>query len=348
MTVRYHNRGGRQIPDYMCQKEGIEHGEPFCQQIRGEQIDKTISELLVQTMTPMALDVALSVQQEIQSRMEEVDRLRRKQVERARYESDLAQRRYMNVDPANRLVAGSLEAEWNNKLRALGQAQEEYEHVRQTDRAAVDEAQRARIATLASDFPRLWQDPKTPDRERKRMVRLILEDVTLIRGNEIAMHVRFKGGATRSFTLPRPLAAPELRKTDAEVIHEIDRLLDEHTEREIALILNQKGLRSGTGKPFTRNMIVHLKYAYHLTDRYTRLRACGKLSAEEVAEHLGLAVTSVKDWQHRGLLRAHRCNDRGVCLFEPPAPDLPRKFAHKQSYLQQKQTISACDQRGAV
>jgi hypothetical protein len=336
MTVRYHNRGGRQIPDYMCQREGIEHCEPFCQQIRGEQIDKTISDLLVQTMTPMALDVALSVQQEIQARMDEVDRLRRKQVERARYESELAQRRYMHVDPANRLVADSLEAEWNNKLRALDQAQEEYDRLRQSDRVAVDEVQRARIANLASDFPRLWQDPKTPDRERKRMVRLMLEDVTLIKRNEITLHVRFKGGAVRSFTLPLPLAAPELRKTDAAVIQEIDRLLDEHTEREIALILNQKGIRSGARKPFTRSMIVHLKYRYNLTDRYTRLRAVGKLTAQEVAERLGLAVTSVKDWKHRGLLCAHRYNDKGECLFDTPATNLPRKFAHKQLYLHDK------------
>lgn len=336
MTVRYHNRGERRIPDYMCQREGIQRGEPCCQQINGEQIDRTISDLLVQVMTPMALDVALSVQQEIQARMSEVDHLRRKQVERARYESDLAQRRYMHVDPANRLVADSLEAEWNAKLRALNQAQEEYERLRQTDRVAVDESQRARIGTLAGDFPRLWQDPKTPDRERKRMVRLILEDVTLIKGHEITMHVRFRGGATRSFSLPLPLGAPQLRKTDAVVIREIDRLLDEHTEREIALILNQKEILSSTGKPFTRNTILHLRYAYHLTDRYTRLREAGKLTAEEVAERLGLAVASLKNWQYCGLLHAHRYNDRGECLFEPPPADLPRKFAHKQPYLQHK------------
>ncbi len=333
MTVRYHSRGGRRIPDYMCQKEGIEHSEPFCQQVNGEQIDRTISEMLVQTMTPMALDVALSVQQEIQARMNEVDRLRRKQVERARYENDLAQRRYMHVDPANRLVASSLEAEWNDKLRALQEAQEEYDRQRQADHAAVGEAQRARIAALASDFSRLWQDPKTPDRERKRMVRLILEDVTLIKRDQITMHVRFKGGATSSFTMPPPLRAPELRKTNAAVIREIDRLLDEHTEREIALILNQKGMRSGVGKPFTRNMIVHLKYAYNLTDRFTRLRAAGKLTVEEVAGRLGICVRSVKEWRDRGLLHARRYNDKGEYLYEVPAADLPRKCAHKRAYL---------------
>ena len=82
------------------------------------------------------------------------------------------------MDPANRLVADSLEADWNNKLRALTAAQEQYEEQRKIDRAAISEQQRASIAALAHDFPRLWQNPKTPDRERKRLVRLLLEDVT--------------------------------------------------------------------------------------------------------------------------------------------------------------------------
>ena len=341
MTVRYHSRGQHRVPDYVCQKEGLEHGQPRCQSVKGEQIDKTISDLLVQTMTPMALDVALSVQQEMQARVEEVDRLRRKQVERARYESDLAQRRYMHVDPAHRLVADSLEAEWNHKLRALNEAQEEYNRQRQVDHRVVEEAQRARILALASDFPRLWQDPRTLDRERKRMVRLLLEDVTLIKRDAITMHVRFKGGATRSFTLPLPLSAPDLRRTNTAVIQAIDGLLSEHTEREIALILNQKRVRSGVGMPFTRGMVLHLRRRYNLTDRFTRLRAAGKLTAEEVAERLGIAVASVKQWRYRGLLTAHRYNDKGECLFEPPAADLPRKGAPKRSYLLQQNELYA-------
>jgi hypothetical protein len=121
------------------------------------------------------------------------------------------------------------------------------------------------------------------------------------------------------------------------VIREIDRLLDEHTEREIALILNQKGMRSGLGKPFTRTMIVHLKYAHNLTDRFTRLRAAGKLTAEEVAGHLGIRVGSVTKWRDRGLLRAHRYNDKEECLYEVPAADLRGKYAHKESYLRKNE-----------
>jgi hypothetical protein len=341
MTVRYHYRSTHPVPDYVCQKDGIEHGKPICQSINGAQIDKAISELLIQTVTPMALDVALAVQQEIQTRLDEVDRLRRKQVERARYEADQAQRRYMHVDPANRLVADTLEAEWNSKLRALNEAQQEYERLRQTDHLAVNEAQRARIAALASDFPRLWQDPKTPDREKKRMVRLLLEDVTLLKREQIHVHVRFKGGALNSLSLPLPLSAPYLRKTPAVIVGEVDRLLDQHTETEIAAILNGKGLRSGTGQAFTPMMVINIRRNHGLQDRFERIRARGLLTINEIAELFGIVPSAVKDWRDKGLLRAHRYNDKGQCLYEPPADDLPGKYKKKRPYLVAKATSLA-------
>lgn len=104
MTVRYHNRQGRLSPDYVCQSRGIETGTAICQSIPGGGIDEAVGALLVEAMTPAALEVALQVQQELQTRIEEADRLRRQQVEQVRYESDLARRRYMEVDPSNRLA----------------------------------------------------------------------------------------------------------------------------------------------------------------------------------------------------------------------------------------------------
>ncbi len=82
----------------------------------------------------------------------------------------------------------------------------------------ISEQQRASIAALAHDFPRLWQNPKTPDRERKRLVRLLLEDVTLIQNGEITAHVRFKGGITKTLTVPLPLNAWQQRITSPEVV----------------------------------------------------------------------------------------------------------------------------------
>jgi hypothetical protein len=118
--------------------------------------------------------------------------LRHRQVERAQYEADQAPYRYMKVDPANRLVADSLEADWSAKLRALGVAQEEHQRQRVADRLAVDDNERQRILALVTDFPAIWRDPNTPQRERKRMFGLLIEDVTLVKQRNVTAAVRLQ------------------------------------------------------------------------------------------------------------------------------------------------------------
>ena len=208
MTIRYHQRKHALTNDYVCQRDSIQNSlGRICQSIPGRGLDLAVGDLLVEMVEPVTLEVALAVQEELQSRLKEVDQLRKQQVERARYEAELARQRYMQVDPNNRLVADELEAEWNNKLRALTEAQEQYEQQRLADRAMLDEQGKAEILSLATDFPRLWRDPKTSDRDRKRMARLLVEDVTLTRDEQIIARIRFKGGATRTLKLPIPLPA---------------------------------------------------------------------------------------------------------------------------------------------
>lgn len=322
MSVRYHARRGGVSPDYVCGGLRSTLATPKCQVISGAGIDRAIGELLIEVMTPVALEVTLAVEQELRVRADEADQLRRKQVERARYEAELARRRYMQVDPDNRLVADALEGEWNTRLRALADAQEEYERRREADPLALDAPLRARILALARDFPRLWRDPSTPDRERKRMARLMLEDVTLLKGADVAVQVRFKGGATRSLTVPRAKAAWEERQTRQEVVTLIDRLLDEHTDGEVAAILNVRGLTSGTGKPFSGDRVATIRRAYHLKDRGARLREAGLVSLDEIAEAFGVNRWVIKSRRLTGHLpiRSHRLDDQGQYMYERPAP----------------------------
>jgi DNA invertase Pin-like site-specific DNA recombinase len=325
MTLRYHSRHGRLCPEYVCQRKGIENAEPICQRIPGQEIDQTVSHLLLELVNPVTLDVALAVQQELQARMEEADHLRKQQVERARYEAELAQRRYLRVDPDNRLVADSLEADWNDKLRALAEAQQEYERRREQDRRIFAEEQREAVLALATDFPRLWRDPNTPDRERKRMIRLLIEDATLLRGEKITLHLRFRGGADHTLVLSKPLCAWELRMTSPEVVTEIDRLLNEHTYGGIAAVLNDRGMRSGTDQPFTARYIARIQMRYGLKPRYDRLRALGMLTLDEIAHALEVHPKTVKKWAVHGLVRGHAYSDKQECLFESPGQDAPRK-----------------------
>lgn len=330
MTVRYPSRKGYVVPAYMCQQEGIERAERFCQSILGVNIDAAIGRLLLDTLTPMALEVALSVQQEMQARQEEVDRVHHQQVERARYDAELAKRRYMRVDPDNRLVADSLEAEWNEKLRMVKQAQEDYERQRKVTPMELSEQQKAEITALANDFPRLWNSPQTPQRERKRMVRLLIEDVTLCDGEKVTAHVRFKGGTVTSLHLPRPKTPSELRKTPPEVVAEIDRLLDEHTDLEIVQFLNAQGMLTGVEHEFDAIAVQRVRRAYSLKSRFERLREKGLLTMQELAEQLQVSTHTVKDWKNAGLLRGYHYNDKAECLYEPSV-DYPVKWKRKYS-----------------
>lgn len=325
MTVRYHSRNGHLCPEYVCQREAIEHAQPICQRIPGVGIDQAVGELLVEAVNPVALEVTLAVQQELQSRLNEADRLRRSQVERARYEAELAQQRYMRVDPNHRLVADSLEADWNHKLHALTEAQQEYERRREQDQKVLTSEQRTTILSLASDFPRLWRDETTPDRERKRMVRLLLEDVTLNRGERITLHIRFKGGAHKTLNLPLPLKSWQRWVTAAAAVQEIDHLLDHHTYPQIAAILNERGVLSGAGKAFHRAMVARIQRSYGLKPRYDRLREAGLLTLQEMAQVLGISPTRVKIWHHHGLVRGLAYSDKNECLYEHPGDKPPRK-----------------------
>ncbi|HTW10514.1 MAG TPA: recombinase family protein [Acidimicrobiales bacterium] len=328
MTVRYYIRHGQPVPQYCCQSEGIKRAEPSCQRVVGADIDHAVGDLLVQTMTPLALEVALSVQDELALRAGEVDRLRRQQVERARYEAELAQRRYLRVDPDNRLVAATLEAEWNNKLRALDAIQEDYERQRQTD-TLLDDDNRQRVLALATDFPRLWQDPGTPARERKRMARLLIEDVTLLLGNQVLdVHVRFRGGDSRSFQLPRPRSITDLRRLDPAVVAEVDRLIDDHTDSEIAAALESAGYQPPVGGRFTIWIVWKIRRAHGLGSRRERLRERGLLTLDEMAESLGVHPQTVKDRARRGQLQSVIYNEKHERLYALPQPVATVACAH--------------------
>jgi DNA invertase Pin-like site-specific DNA recombinase len=329
MTVRYHRRSTRLVPDYMCQSVGIEHGQPLCQQVLGTALDAAIGDLLVAAVTPLALEVALAVQQELVARVQEADRLRQQQVERTRYAAELAQRRFLQVDPANRLVAAVLEADWNEQLRLLAEAQATADRHRQVDRRLLDEQQQAAILALATDFPRLWRDPHTTDRDRKRMVRLLVEDVTVRKDEQVVAHVRFKGGATRTLLLPLPLPLADQRRTAATLVAEIDRLLDHYTDGMIATILNGRGLQPSVSVRFTPRLVGRLRREYQLRDRFSRLRVAGMLTRDELAALLDINPETLKTWRRAGLVRAHPYNDRPDYLFEPPGPSTPVKGARK-------------------
>ena len=324
MTVRYHRRRGTDWPDYLCQRDGIENARRICAAIPGAGLDQATGQLLVATLTPLAVEAALTVTAELEHRADQADALRAAHVERARYHADLARRRYLAVDPANRLVAGTLEAGWNTALRELNDAQAAYGKAREQHTGQLTDAQKTRIGQLVTDLPAIWNDPATPVRERKRIARLLLTDVTVTRTSDtITAHLRLRGGQHHTLTLPMPKTGPEARRTPPQVIAAIDELLDHHTSGEAAAILNQRGLHSGTGEPFHQRMLDQIIRAYRLRSRRHRLRATGMLTLAETAASHGVANNTIKAWRRAGIVTGTRYNDKGEFLYHPPDPDNP-------------------------
>jgi len=266
----------------------------------------------------------------LRARRAEVDRLRRAQIERARQEAELAQRQYLLVRPENRLVADSLEQQWNEKLRELAR-QEEYARAGQTEGLQLSEADREQIQALAADLPRIWNDSRTSARDRKRMLRLLVEDVTLKRDpQKISIAIRWKGGATTTLERPLPLSAGELFQTPPEIVEQVRVLATEKTDREIVQALNARGLRSGRGNQFTRRSVKFIRKAYGIESLLDHLRKQGWHTLREAASQLGVHYQTVKNFAIQGVLEARRVNDKDEILIAPLTGALPKAWPGKR------------------
>jgi len=366
MRVRYSARRAGLEAWYVCDQANAKRAEPHCQSIAGKPIDHAISALVVQKMTPAAVESAFEIRAEIEARQEQANQLRLRAVERAQIDADIAQRRFMLVDPANRLVADTLEADWNNKLRALAKAREDREQATREDERLLNETVRERLLTMTTDFNRLWLDASTPNRERKRLLEYIIEDATLIKLPEKGMtqtHVRFKGGHTETLTTINTKSSSQQVKTSPQVVELVDKLLEQHTCGEIADLLNEKGLRpGGSVRPgrdqvcFTALSVYYLTHRYKLRSRYDRLRDQGMLTKAEMALRLNIHETTLTRWVSHGLILKHAYNAHAY-LYEQPSGPLPTKHCSRWDRLEDRRKAnhttveprsSSTSTRGAV
>ena len=232
----------------------------------------------------------------------------------------------MLVDPNNRLVAGMLEREWNDKLRALAKAQEERERGQQEDRLAFDDAIRDRLVAMTADFKTLWRDRGLPNRERKRLLAYVIEDVTLVKLPEegtAKIHVRFKGGRTETLTAENPKSSAQQVKTPPNVVELVDKLLDDHIYPEVAAILNEQGIHPGgwhAGAALTPSSplcVSPILPRIQAPLRYDRLRDRGMLTKSEAAARLGISESTLTRWVEHGLV-TRRAYNAHAHLYEVP------------------------------
>ena len=259
-----------------------------------------------------------------ETRADEADQLRRHHVERARHHADLARRRYLAVDPDNRLVADTLEADWNDALRARPSRPGRLRAGHAAAPAALTDEHQARIRALATDFPALWTNPATPQRERKRMARLLIDDVTLAKTDQHppprpvprrADHQpHHPHPAQRLAAPPDPPRHPRRCSTDSSTSTPTPTPPKRSTPPATA---------PATDKPFTGRIVLDLRRAHHLPSHAERLRARGLLTIHETAERLGVHPSTIKAWHRAGLLTSHKANDKNDPALRTTRPRRP-------------------------
>jgi DNA invertase Pin-like site-specific DNA recombinase len=312
LTVRYQGNGGI-YPTYLCswkRRDGLATKD--CMSMRSDIIDDAVAEAMFKVLQPAELELALAALKEVEQRDEAIMRQWQMRIERAEYEAALAERRYEQADPSNRLVTGTLERRWNEALTRLDDIKTESAQFQgQKTRVATPE-QKAKVLALARDLPRLWRAPTTQMRDRKRMLRLIIRDITvekLSAQRQVILHARWQGGACSDIVVNLPLPIADRVRYPTSIVEKVRTLSKTSSDPQIAAHLNEEGLRSPLGKPFTVSMIKWIRYRYQVPS--VSLKRSEELTVREIAHRFGVSWHMVYYWIERDVIEARQLDGRG-------------------------------------
>jgi DNA invertase Pin-like site-specific DNA recombinase len=318
MSVRYTRNGT--TPSYECNQVHKEQGGRTCQFVRGDGVDAAVSRLFLEAIQPAQLEVSLATLEQIEDQARQVERQWQLRLERARYEADLARRRFLAVEPENRLVVRNLEKDWNDKLAAVERLEREQMAASAGTTPRLSPEERQRILRLAEDLPLLWHAPTTTPAERKQLLRLLLKDVTLAKGTTaIQVAVRWQTEACTTLEVPRPPRSCDARRTPAEVVDRVRRLAASHPDRQIAEHLNEAGWKSGRGGSFTARKVQWIRYVHQIrsgcpegpTACAQGERGDGRCSAQAAAAALNVNVSTIAAWCQAGRLDGIQATPHG-------------------------------------
>jgi DNA invertase Pin-like site-specific DNA recombinase len=306
--LRTHYRGRNSTPGYHCAGKDIVSGRGvYCLNTGGIAIDRAVASAFLEAVTPGALEATLLTFEQMQSSHDAALKQRQLEIERLRYEAEQAERRYRAVEPENRLVARGLESEWENRLRDVAAAETELLRRRQQQPCTITAAEMTRIQTLGADLRLVWEAPTTTDRDRKQLLRTMLEEVTLdFRRAEETAHLtlRWHGGAITSLDVAVPRFRPVGPRTDEDTIDLLRRLAAMYPDEVIAGILNKQGRTTAMGERFTANTVGNLR-RYRGIPRY---EPPGEppdgepVSIRQAARILGLNTSTIHRWLNDGFI----------------------------------------------
>jgi hypothetical protein len=227
-------------------------------------------------------------------------------LERAEYEAALAELRYQEVDPSQRLVAATLERRWNAALLQWEEIKKQAAEFQRQEARVASAEQKAKVLALVRDLPRLWRASTTQAKDRKRMLRLLIKDIAVEKPNQkqLAVHIRWQGGAYSDLCVQIPPNRADCVRYPAAVVNHVRDLAQSLPNAEIAERLNRAGLLSALGKPFTASMIQWIRYRYQIPQ--VTLARPEELTVGQMAQRFGVSPNVVYYWIDRSVVRARR------------------------------------------
>jgi Recombinase zinc beta ribbon domain/Recombinase len=308
LTVRYTGNGGI-YPCYQCNslhRDGL--ASKGCMSFRCDLLDVAIAKEVLQALQPAELELALAALEELEARDHTIGRQWQMRLERAEYEAALAERRYQEVDPSQRLVAATLERRWNTALLHCEELkQQAAEFQRRQARVATPE-QKAKVLALANDLPQLWHAPTTQAKDRKRMLRLLIKDITVEKSapKQLLVHIRWQGNACTDLSLQLPPNVADRMRYPAAVVDRVRDMAHNLMDAEIANQLRQEGHTSITGKPYTASIIKWIRFRYRIPP--PALKDPEELTVNQVAQRFGVSENVVYYWIQHALVQARKLN----------------------------------------
>ncbi len=314
MQVRYQDK----YPRYECSHSRADHvATPRCGSVRADTIDVVVAEALLSAVEPEQLTLALAAAEEVTARRRRSVRAAELAVERAGYSAQRAERAFLACEPENRLVARSLETRWETALAELAAANAALATQSQTQPELPSPEQ---LAATVADLPVLWATETTSDKDRKRLLRTLVADVTItpsdVDSTQLTVGLRWKSGASCQLAVTRRRNAIQLRSTDPAAIALAQRVGPGLDNAALATALNQAGHHTGTGQPFDGVAAGNLRHYHHIP--YPGLLAEGELTPRQVANRIGVSVGTVHYWINAGFLPARRGPANRWCIPFPP------------------------------
>jgi hypothetical protein len=309
MRTNYHSDAR---PAYECSARADRLTTPTCRSIAASTVDSAVAERLLEALNPNEITLALAAADQVADRHQQVGRAAELAVDRARYEAGRAERAFHAVEPDNRLVASTLETRWETKLAALAEAEQALEAARHTLPLLPG---RSELEKLAADLPGLWHASTTSNKDRKRLLRTLIADVTLLSEPDrgaARIGIRWRTGASDELRVARAVHPGTAVRSPSAAVAMVTRLGPTTDTHELAGLLNAAGMTTGHGRPFDAKAVQWIRHAYHVPA--PNPYADAEISVADTARRLDTSIGVVYDWIKAGKLAARRGPGNRLCI----------------------------------